>query len=101
MRIPGVIENDGAERLFLQHRAIIRECEERREAWERCYSPPESACPYGCDGSGWREVEGDEDQEPRPGEVVVDDKRYTFCQCNGKLALVDGHYVAVPVRPFQ
>ena len=96
MRIPGVIENDGAERLFLQHRAIIRECEERREAWERCYSLPESACPYGCDGSGWREVE--DGGEPLPFEVVIDGNLYTFCQCNGQLVLVDGHYEPRPVR---
>ena len=101
MRMAGVIENTAAEIEWWQYMEIIRECEARRAAWERHFSPPESACPFGCDGRGWREVYEDEDQEPHFLEVIYDGRLYTWCQCNGQLVLVDGHYEPRPVRPFQ
>ena len=84
MRIPGLIQNTAAEIRFWQHMKIVRECEERRLGWERRFALPESACPYGCDGSGWRVVEDDEDQEPRFLEVVFGGRLYTPCECNMK-----------------
>lgn len=88
--------------LNLEQRLIREECEARRLRNERRYSPPEGACPYGCDGSGWRLVEDAElEQEPRPSEVVSGGQLYTFCECNGKLVLVNGHYEPKPVRLFQ
>jgi len=93
MRIPGLIPNVGAETRAFQHHDVVKECRLRRLAWERRFALPESACPYGCDGSGWREVEDDEDQEPRFLEVVFGGRLYTPCECNMK----DGRTVR---RPF-
>jgi len=84
MRIAGLIPNVGAEVRAFQHQDVVRECEARREAWKYRFSPPESACPYGCDGSGWRLVEDDEDQTPRSLEVKYDGRLYTPCECNMK-----------------
>lgn len=81
MRIPGIIPNTAAETLWWQHCEIIRECEERRRGWEARYGS-RHGCPYGCNGSGWRPVEDDEDQEPRFLEVIYDGKLWTPCQCN-------------------
>lgn len=55
MRIPGIISNVGAETLYLQHQDIIEECWRRRQDWERHFSGRRS-CPYGCDGSGVKEI---------------------------------------------
>ena len=84
MRRAGVIQNTAAETRWWRNLQIVRECEERRLGWERRFSPPRSACPYGCDGSGGRAVEDDEDQTPRFLEIVYGGKLYTPCECNMK-----------------
>lgn len=47
---------------------------------ERRFHVP--GCPWGCDGSGWLPVHEDEDQTPRPLEVMADGVLYTPCECN-------------------
>jgi len=69
---------------------ILKENAARRLAAERRFRVP--GCPWGCDGSGWRLVEDDEDQEPHFLDVIVHGQLWTPCECNSRLVLRDGRY---------
>ena len=103
MRIPGLVPNTAAELDWRQHLEILRECEERRERNERRYSPPPTACPWGCDGPGWREVYLDELGHDHLAFAIVFPHGLALfaCECNSKLVWVNGRYESRTVKPFQ
>lgn len=88
--------------LNLERRQIREECEERRRGWEVRFGP-RSGCPWGCDGSGWREVAFDEMLFDHPAfATVLPHGLLLFpCECNSKLVRVDNRYESSPIRPFD
>jgi hypothetical protein len=70
-----------------EHQQILEEAQASRLAAERRHAAP--GCPWGCE-DGWRVIE--EDQTPRPGEVVVGGILYTPCECNSQLVWRDSRY---------
>ena len=57
---------------------------QQRLEWERRFSPPPGECPWGCDGSGWRELSRfGEDVQPEPGyDIFWEATWWTPCACN-------------------
>jgi len=82
MSLPEVLEHE--------HQKIIFGAEVARLTAERRFHVP--GCPWGCDGSGWRMVEDDEDQEPHFLDVIAHGQLWTPCECNSRLVLRDGRY---------
>lgn len=77
-----------------EHRQILEEDAARRLAAERRYAVP--GCPWGCDGSGWREIAlseyGPLDAIPAndPAVIVFPHGLIVFpCECN-KIVIVGG-----------
>lgn len=60
----------------------------QRLANERRFSPPASACPWACDGSGWRELP--EGLEPDDLEIYHGGEWLTPCECNVGVAWFTG-----------
>lgn len=50
---------------------------------ERRFSPPPGCCPWGCDGSGWKELSCFGDVQPEPGyDIFWEGQWWTPCECN-------------------
>jgi len=73
-----------------EHQTILEEVRAARLAAERRFRVP--GCPWGCDGSGWRLVEDDQDQETHFLDVIAHGQLWTPCECNSRLVLRDGRY---------